>query len=152
MREATSETYGPRVYFSNILLSDLSFCLIFSDLLFQKPKNTLLHFLFSLFILCFWEIYLSNLSLPNISFAAFCFLIYYSKNPKIPWCTFYLPLLFCVLVRSIYPIYYNLIYLFTVERFTTSLTRRVASICSLCAGIIYIVLRGSPTGSMTLVS
>ena len=48
----------------------------------------------------------------------------------------YLPLLFCVLVRSIYPIYYNLIYLFTVERLTTSLTCQVASISSLCIGTI----------------
>src|SRR6266566_6982571 len=97
MREATSETYGPRVYFSNILLSDLSFC-------------------------------------------RFCFQIYYSKNPKISCCTFYLPLLFCVLERSIYPIYHILIYLFTIERLTTSLSRRVASICSLCAGAVYVVL------------
>ena len=109
MREATSETYGSRVYFSNILLSDLSF-------------------------------------------AAFCFQIYYHKNPKIPCCTFYFPLSFCVLVRSIYPIYYNLIYLFIVEKLTTSLSYRVASICSLCASTIYIVLCGSPTGSITLVS
>ena len=97
MREATSETYGPRVYFSNILLSDLSF-------------------------------------------AAFCFQIYYSKNPKIPCYTFYLPILFCVLERSIYPIYHILIYLFTVERLTTSLSRQVASIYSLCAGAVYVVL------------
>ena len=97
MREATSETYGPYVYFSNILLSDLSF-------------------------------------------AAFCFQIYYSKNPKIPCYTFYLPFLFCVVERSIYPIYHILTYLFTVERLTTSLSRRVASICSLCAGVVYVVL------------
>src|SRR3989337_653978 len=38
------------------------YSLVFSDLLFQKPKNTLLHFLFSSFILRFIEIYLSNLS------------------------------------------------------------------------------------------
>ena len=35
---------------------------------------------------------------------------------------------------------------------TTPLTRRVASICYLCAGVVYVVLRDSPTGSMTLVS
>ena len=35
---------------------------------------------------------------------------------------------------------------------TTPLTRRVARCCSLCAGVIYIVLLGSPTGSITLVS
>ena len=53
---------------------------------------------------------------------------------------------------TIYLIYYNFIYLFTREGLTTPLTRRVASICSLCEGTIYIVLRGSPTSSITLVS
>ena len=32
------------------------------------------------------------------------------------------------------------------------LTRRVARICYLCAGAVYVVLLGSPTGSITLVS
>ena len=40
----------------------------------------------------------------------------------------------------------------TRKGFTTPLTGWVASICYLCAGAIYIVLRGSPTGSITLVS
>ena len=35
---------------------------------------------------------------------------------------------------------------FTREGLTTPLTRRVASICSLCAGTVYIVLLGSLTG------
>ena len=35
---------------------------------------------------------------------------------------------------------------------TTPLTRRVASGCYLCAGAVYVVLLGSPTGSITLVS
>ena len=35
---------------------------------------------------------------------------------------------------------------------TTPLTRRVASICYLCAGDVYVVWGGSPTGSITLVS
>ena len=65
---------------------------------------------------------------------------------------FYLHLLFHVLSRSIYPIFHKLIYLFTMEGLTTPLTRRVASICYLCAGTVYIVLLGSPTGSITLVS
>ena len=55
-------------------------------------------------------------------------------------------------MRSIYPIYYNFTYLFTRQGLTTPLLRRVASICSLCAGAVYMVLRGSPTGSITLVS
>ena len=39
-----------------------------------------------------------------------------------------------------------------VEGLATPHKRRVASICSLCAGTVYIVLLGSPTGSITLVS
>ena len=35
---------------------------------------------------------------------------------------------------------------------TTPLTRRVASICYLCAGAVYIDLLGSPSRSMTFVS
>ena len=95
MREATSEPYDPRVYFSNILLFDLLFC---------------------------------NL----------CFQIYKTKTQK--HIAAYLLFLFCVLERSISPIYHYLIYLFTVERLTTSLSRRVASICCLCAGAAYWVV------------
>ena len=40
----------------------------------------------------------------------------------------------------------------TWKGLTTPLTRRVASICSLCAGTVYVVLRDSPTGSITLIS
>ena len=40
----------------------------------------------------------------------------------------------------------------TQKGLTTPLTRRVASGCYLCAGVVYVVLRGSPTGSITLVS
>ena len=40
----------------------------------------------------------------------------------------------------------------TPKGLTTPLIRRVASICYLCAGAVYVVLLGSPTGSVTLVS
>ena len=40
----------------------------------------------------------------------------------------------------------------TREGLTTPLTRRVARCCYLCAGDVYVVLLGSPTGSITLVS
>ena len=68
LREATSEIYGPRVYSLSYLLWDLFLFALFSDLLFQKPKNTLLHFLFTYFVLCFIQIYLSKLIQINISF------------------------------------------------------------------------------------
>ena len=39
MREATSETYGPRVYFSNILLSDLLFAtFVLRSIIPKNPK------------------------------------------------------------------------------------------------------------------
>ena len=91
-------------------------------------------------------------TVPWVYFLSYCFLIYYSKNPKIPFCAFSLFILFCVSVPSIYPISYNFIYLNTEEGLTTPLTRWVASICSLCAGTTYRVLFGSPTGLITLVS
>ena len=46
-REATSEIYGPWVSFSLYLPCDLFYLLLFSDLLNQKYKNTLLHFILS---------------------------------------------------------------------------------------------------------
>ena len=40
----------------------------------------------------------------------------------------------------------------TRKGLTTPLTRRVASSFYLCVGVVYVVLLGSPTGSITLVS
>ena len=114
-REATSEIYGPRVYFPSYTF------------------RSILPIAFS--FICF-----------------FYFQIYIIKNPKIPCCTFTLFILFCFTMRSIYPIYYKTSLSFTREVLTTPLARRVASICSLCACTVYILLLGSPTGSITLVS
>ena len=69
-----------------------------------------------------------------------------------PFCNLLLFILSRVPTRSIYPIYYNFTYIFTREGLTTPLLRRVASICSLCVGAVYVVLRGSPTGSIILIS
>ena len=100
-REATSEIFGPRVYYVSYLLSDL----LFATFIFRSIIPT-----------------------------------------QIPCYTFYLHLLFRVLSRAIYTIYHKIIYLFTVEGLATPLTRRVASICSLCAGNVCILLLGSPNG------
>mgnify|MGYP005825504691 CR=1 FL=1 len=58
--------------------------------------------------------------------------------------------------RYLHPQFYpvNLIISGTVtwKGLTTPLTRRVASVCYLCAGAFYVVLCGSPTGSITLAS
>ena len=40
----------------------------------------------------------------------------------------------------------------TRKGLTTPFTRRVASICYFCVGVVYIVFLGSPAGSITLVS
>ena len=99
---------APGLFFIIFAFTIYFYLLLFSDLLNQKYKNTLLQFLL-------------------------CILA------RVP-------------TRSIYPIYYNFTYLFTREGLTTPLLCQVASICSLCAGAIYVVLRGSHTGSITLVS
>jgi len=104
-REATSETYGPRVFFLIYFPLWSTFLLhLFSDLLNQKYKNTLLHFI--LFIQS-----ITTFSRPRTVFGVV-----------------------------------------TRKGLTTPLTRRVASGCYLCAGAVYVVLLGSPTGSITLVS
>ena len=95
---------------------------------------------------------LYHICLRDIFLFAFIFRSINPKIQKIPCCNFYLFILSCVPARSIYPIYYNLTYLFTREGLTIPLTRRVTSICYLCAGAVYVVLLGSPTGSITLVS
>ena len=84
---------------------------LFSDLLNQKYKNTLLHFIFIYFI---WRS------------------IYQSIT------TFSHP---CTISGAV-----------TRKGLTTPLTRRVASGCYLCVVVVYVVLLGSPTGSITLVS
>ena len=112
-REDTSETYGPRVFFLIYLPLRSTFSLLlFSDLLNQKYKNTLLQFILIYFI---WRsIYQSTTNLPDV---------------RLP-----------ILRRR------------TPEGIDNPLTRRVARCCYLCAGAVYIVLLGSPTGSITLVS
>ena len=90
--------------------------------------------------------------LRDLFLFAFIFRSVKPKNKKVPFCNLLLFILSRVPTRSIYPIYYNFTYLFTREGLTTPLLCRVASICSLCAGDVYVVLCGSPTGSITLVS
>ena len=84
------------------------YLLLFSVLLNQKYKNTLLHFIL--------------------------FVIYLS----------YLLQLYAVSVQISGGV--------TRKGLPTPLTRRIASICYLCAGAVYVVLFGSPTSSITLVS
>ena len=107
-REATSETYGPGSLFNIFAFVIYFYLLLFSDLLNQKYKNTLLHFIL-------FAIYLPNL-------------------------------------LQLFPVHSPISGVVTQKGLTTPLTRRVASISYLCAGVVYVVLHGSPTGSITLVS
>ena len=51
-----------------------------------------------------------------------------------------------------YPVYLPISGAVPRKGLTTPLIRRVSSICYLCAGAVHVVLRGSPIGSITLVS
>ena len=99
---------------------------------------------------------------PGSSLSYICFAIYFI-------CTFYSDLLNqkykknTLLHFILFAIYlFNLIQFSPVsvpisgtvirKGLTTPLTRQVASGCYLCAGAVYVVLFGSPTGSITLVS
>ena len=107
--KATSETYGPRVFFLIYLPLRSIFPLdLFLDLLNQKYKNILLHFIL-------FTIYLFNLLQP------------FHRHAPIS--------------RTV-----------TRKGLTTPLTCRVVRFCYLCAGAVYVVLIGSHTGSITLVS
>ena len=95
-----------------------------------------------LYHICLWDLFLFVFIFRSIFpktqkylAAFFCSLSYFA----FPWDLF---------IQSTSKIYLS----FTREGLTMPLTRRVASICSLCAGTVYIVLRGSPIGSITLVS
>ena len=98
---------APGSSFSYICLRSTFSLLLFSDLLNQKYKNTLLHFI--LFAYVFNLLQLS-------------------------------------------PVHTAISRVVARKGLTTPLTRRVASGCYLCAGAVYIVLLGSPTGSETFVS
>ena len=107
-REATSETYSPRVSFHHICLCDLfSFAFIFRSI---KPK--IQKYFAALYFIC-------DLFIQSIT-------------------TFSRP---CTNSGAV-----------TRKGLTTPLTHRVARCCYLCAGAVYVVLLGSPTGSITLVS
>ena len=105
---------------------------------------------------------------PSLLFIIFAFAIYFylllfsdlsNQKYKIPCCIFYL-FIFISCSREIYlsnlsyfyPVYLPIFGAVARKGLTTPLIRQVASICYLCAGAVYIVLHGSPTGSITLVS
>ena len=102
---------------------------------------------------------------PGSSFSYICLAVYFflvfifrSIKPKIQK---YLAAIYSYLFYLAFDlsIYYNFLTSVclslgasTRKGLTTPFTRRVASICDLCACVIYVVLVGSLTGSITLVS
>ena len=91
------------------------------------------------------------------AFAIYFFLAFIIKSikPKIPCCNFSLFILFSVRSINLLQIYLTSVCHLrhrTRKGWTTPLTCRVARICYLCVGAVYVVLLGSPTGSITLVS
>ena len=72
------------------------------------------------------------------------------KILKIPCCNLFTFLLFCIL--SIYHYRIWSLQVMSSRGLTTLLLVLGASICYLCAGVVYVVWGGSPTGSITLVS
>ena len=77
--------------------------------------------------------------------------IFISINPKTQkyLVGFYLHL---SIYHNFYLVYLPISSAVTRKGLTTPLIRRVPSICYLCASAVYVVLLGSPTGSITLVS
>ena len=65
---------------------------------------------------------------------------------------FYLLLFASINLLQFYPVNLPIYSIVTRMGSTTPLIRWVVSICYLCAGAVHVVLRGSPTGSITLVS
>ena len=107
-REATSEIYGPRVFFLIYLLCDL-FYLLF---LFRSIKPKIQKYFAALYFIC--DLFIQSITT-------------FSRHHAISSAV-------------------------TRKGLTTPLTRRVVRCCYLCSGVVYVVLLGSPTGSITLVS
>ena len=107
-REATSETYDPRVSFSYICLCNILFLCIYFQIYF-KPK--IQKYFAALYFIC--DLFIQSITI--------------SRHAPISGTV-------------------------TRKGLTTPLTCRVARICYLCVGAVYVVLLGSPTGSITSVS
>ena len=79
-------------------------------------------------------------------------LIQKHKNTSLIFILFYLHLFAFINLLQLCHIHVPISCAITRKVLTTPLAGRVASICYLCAAAVYVVLCGSPTGSITLVS
>ena len=101
------------------------------------------------FLIIYFQIYFAIF--PYLFICIFYFQIYIIKTQKY-LAEFYLVLFASINLLEFYLINLTIFGTVTRKGLTTPLTRRVARICYLCACAIYVVLLGSPTGSITLVS
>ena len=88
--------------------------------------------------------------LPFCSFVTLIFRYISSKTQKY-LAKFYLLLFASINLLQLYLGKLTIFGIVTRKGLATPLTHRVASICSLCAGTIYVMLCGSPTGLITFV-
>ena len=95
-----------------------------------------------------------HICLCDLFFLAFIFRSIFPKTQKYLAALYFSFLLFKIYLSIYYkfPGHVPISGAVTRKGLRTPLTRRVASICSLCAGVVYVVLLGSPTGPITLVS
>ena len=98
---------------------------------------------------------LYHICLQDLFLFAFIFRAINPKTQKYIDALYFILRLFKIYLSNLS--YFYLVYLpisgaVTQKGLTTPFTRRVASICYLCAGAVHVVLHGSPTGSITLVS
>ena len=93
----------------------------------------------------------SYICLRDLHLFAFIFRSFNPKNQKYFAALYFICDLF---IKSITTFSRHAPIFGTVTRkgLTTPLTRRVVRCCYLCVGVVYVVLLGSPTGSITLVS
>src|SRR3990170_2634896 len=99
--------------------------------------------------------FLYHICLRDLFLFAFIFRSIFPKTQKYLAELYFILRLFEIYLSNLsyfYPVNSTISGTVTRKGLTTTLTRRVASICSLCAGTVYVVLRGSPTGSITFVS
>ena len=108
-----------------------------------------------------WEKPLVKPTAPGSSFSYICLrstfplhFLFRSIKPKIQkyFAVIYLLRSLFILSTTFTSRYLPIMRRRTWKGLTTPLTRRVASICYLCAGAVYVVLLGFPTGSITLIS
>ena len=101
--------------------------------------GSLLYYICLFYLLLFSDMLIQK---HRNTFLQFLFIYFISRSCEI----------FLSNLSYFYPVYLPISGAVARKGLTTTFTRLVASICYLCAGVVYVVLLGSPTGSITFVS